>query len=360
MPNRMRVGIFVLIGLGLVGFIIFMIGSTRRFWESKITYVASFNDVAGLKSGAPIRMGGVDIGTVGRVGHSDNIGDTHVYVELAIAETESKRIREDTVARIVNKGLLGDKMVELTLSVSEAPPLDPTRPLKTEETMDLSHYMTRVDAIAQKTEMVIGHIESATRAFSDGQITEDLKKTTEHVREIMEALAHHDSPLHRLIFDDKQAKQVSRTLTSLEESTGQLRVMLANLNEISKKIQKGTGFVHKLLDDGELSLHIANSLSALEQNLKAVQDNKEGLAHALIYGDERIGRWLQDMTAMTSDLQVIVRDIKAGKGTLGGLLMDPTIYEDVKRTVGTVESNEILRAFVRYSIQADESTRTNP
>jgi phospholipid/cholesterol/gamma-HCH transport system substrate-binding protein len=47
-------------------------------------------------------------------------------------------------------------------------------------------------------------------------------------------------------------------------------------------------------------------------------------------------------------------DLRAGKGTLGALLVDPSIYEDVKSLLGNVQRNDALRALVRYSIKQDE------
>ena len=46
--------------------------------------------------------------------------------------------------------------------------------------------------------------------------------------------------------------------------------------------------------------------------------------------------------------------MKAGRGTIGGLLVDPSIYEDVKTLVGNVERNQVLRALVRYSIKQND------
>ena len=53
-------------------------------------------------------------------------------------------------------------------------------------------------------------------------------------------------------------------------------------------------------------------------------------------------------------MAAITDDVRAGRGTIGGLLVDPSIYEDVKRLVGDLERNDILRALVRYSIRRDE------
>ncbi|MEM9864220.1 MAG: hypothetical protein AAF938_21655, partial [Myxococcota bacterium] len=43
------------------------------------------------------------------------------------------------------------------------------------------------------------------------------------------------------------------------------------------------------------------------------------------------------------------------RGTVGGFLTDPSIYEDVKRLVGDLQRNDILRSLVRYSIRRDEA-----
>jgi phospholipid/cholesterol/gamma-HCH transport system substrate-binding protein len=65
---------------------------------------------------------------------------------------------------------------------------------------------------------------------------------------------------------------------------------------------------------------------------------------------------MQNLNAMSGDLKAIVADMRAGKGTLGALLVDPSIYEDLKVVLGNVERNKALRALVRYSIRRDEAT----
>src|SRR5580704_2857503 len=111
MSRELKVGLFVILGLALAMVAIFIIGDTRRLWESKVTYRAAFKDVAGLKPGAPVRMGGLDIGSVRSVGHDGDPGDARIFVVMLIVKNEAMRIRADSIARIAGKGLLGDKMV---------------------------------------------------------------------------------------------------------------------------------------------------------------------------------------------------------------------------------------------------------
>ena len=51
MKRSITVGIFMLLGLLLSVVIVFLIGDKRNFWTGKVTYQASFADVAGLKPG---------------------------------------------------------------------------------------------------------------------------------------------------------------------------------------------------------------------------------------------------------------------------------------------------------------------
>src|SRR5262245_41629832 len=110
----LKVGIFVLLGLLFSGAVVFLIGDERRLFASSVEFTARFSDVQGLKSGAPIRMGGIDIGHVSYVGYGDDAQDTTIYVTLDIVGKEAGRIRTDSIAKVASKGLLGDKMIEIT------------------------------------------------------------------------------------------------------------------------------------------------------------------------------------------------------------------------------------------------------
>ena len=43
--------------------------------------------------------------------------------------------------------------------------------------------------------------------------------------------------------------------------------------------------------------------------------------------------------------------VRAGRGTLGGLLEDPTIYEETKRMLVSINRNAIMKSLVRFVIR---------
>jgi phospholipid/cholesterol/gamma-HCH transport system substrate-binding protein len=63
LKREIKVGLFVLSGLVVIGFVVFLIGDERSAFKTKDEYKAVFEDVEGLKRGSSIRMGGVDVST---------------------------------------------------------------------------------------------------------------------------------------------------------------------------------------------------------------------------------------------------------------------------------------------------------
>ena len=62
--REIKVGLFVFLGLVVVGIVVLLIGDERHIFARHITLDTSFSDVQGLKVGAPVRMDGIDVGTI--------------------------------------------------------------------------------------------------------------------------------------------------------------------------------------------------------------------------------------------------------------------------------------------------------
>ncbi|MGH7272639.1 MAG: MlaD family protein, partial [Polyangiaceae bacterium] len=322
-----------------------------ELWEAKTTYRAAFQDVAGLKPGAPVRMGGLDVGSVTGVGHDGNASDTRIFVTMSIVRREATRIRTDSVASVVGKGLLGDKMVELTVGTADASPLPLGALMRSEEPSDVFGAANKV---AAATEQAVEHIQPLTRALGDPTFAADIKGTMADVHSLLDAIVLGDGTVHRLLFDRKQADEIDALIVHMSETSAHLDAALADVQDVTAHVRQGPGLAHALVYDGEVSKNTAGTLAELHDDLRAIREGN-GLAHEVLFGDSSSSQHvMSNISAMSDDLRVIVSSIKQGKGTLGALLVDPTVYEDIKSAVGNVGRNEVLRALVRYSIKADE------
>jgi phospholipid/cholesterol/gamma-HCH transport system substrate-binding protein len=350
MSRQLKVGLFVIFGIVLTMFAVFLIGDTRQLWNGKAGYSCAFKEVAGLKPGAPVRMGGLDVGDVTHVGHGKDPGDARVYVKMAISKGEAERIRSDTLARVVNKGLLGDKMLELTVGSPDAPPLAAGALVPSEEPSDVLASANKIVSAGAKT---VEDLEPLARALGDPKLAADIKGSAADLHSLLESIVHGDGTAHRLFYDHREADQLSELLGNLSRASNRLDATLADFQDATAHVRQGPGIAHALLYDGEISKNAAGTMAEIHEDLKAIRQGN-GLAHAVLYGDDSSQHIMANFNAMSDDLRVIVTGVRQGKGTIGGLLVDPTVYEDIKSLVGNVERNEVLRALVRYSIKADE------
>ena len=105
------VGIFVLVGVGLLVAIILIMGGQRRSFARTINVNAVFDDIAGLQQGNNIWLAGVKVGTVRNISFSP---DSKVLVTMSILSAMQPYIHKDAKAKISSESLIGNKIVVLT------------------------------------------------------------------------------------------------------------------------------------------------------------------------------------------------------------------------------------------------------
>jgi phospholipid/cholesterol/gamma-HCH transport system substrate-binding protein len=355
--KEMNVGAFVLAGLVVSGIVIFLIGDEKRLFDAKLTYHTSFSDVQGLKTGAPVRLGGIDIGTVSRVAHADNAMDNRLYVDMHIVKRESPRIKQDTVAKVNNKGLLGDKMIELSGGSPSAPTVPPEGTIKGEDPTDFTNLFSEVGNMTQRADKILANLEVTTKALADAQLHEDVRRSVHSVNVILKEVAEGQGYVHRVLSDPEEAARLSHLVTTFDHVAMEAEGTMNEAHKAAVRVNAGPGFVHEVLYGEKGADAMANFGGAAAEviaTLRGIRDGN-GLAHTIIYGgDEPSNQVSANIGAITRDLRQIIADLRAGKGTLGALLVDPSIYEDVKGVLGNVQRNDALRALVRYSIKQDE------
>lgn len=358
--NRSRdvkVGLFVLAGLLFSALVIFLIGDERRFFSSSVKYSTTFADVQGLKPGAVVRMGGIDIGTVKKVGYQPGTNDGEVLVELDIVKSETGRIRKDTIAHIAAKGLLGDKMIELTRGASEEL-LPPGSEIKGDEPTDL---MGVAQGMTTKAETALGNLSKVSESLADERLHQDIRGSASSLNKLLGTASNGEGYLHKVLTDKEEAERISHLVQNLDRATAELTLTLAEVRGVVGRVKTGPGFAHDVIYGEGPKKEIAEFGAAANEvavTLKGIRES-DSFAHDVMYGGKGNGaEALANVTAITADLRSIVADVRKGKGTVGALLVDPSIYEDLKGVVGNVSRNDIMRALVRYSIKQDDKKPT--
>lgn len=353
---ELRVGVFVALALVVGAALVFSLGNRSALFSAKRHYLAVFSNVDGLRPGSPIRMSGIDVGTVGEVRFRD---DGRCEVVLEIAEANARFVTAASVVTIGSKGLLGDKLVEITAGQGEALPEGAT--VATHEGGGLFGALASAGAVVDEARPAVANVRLLTETLADEQFRRDLRAIGHNLAELTRMAREEDGTVRRLLTDPTLADRLTSTLGSVQLASAELARTSRNIRLITDEIATGNGTAHRLIyeDDGaRLVRNLADTAGEAATILRDVRTG-DGNLHRLLYGEEA-GDLVSNLTAMSADLRAIAADVRAGRGTLGALLVDPSIYEDVRRIVGNVERNDILRALVRYSIREDEPAPPAP
>ena len=102
------VGLFVLAGLGAVGYLAISLGGATYGGSGGLELIANFTEIGGLSERSPVTISGVRVGQVKRIELSDDL-DARVVLDV----DENLELPIDTSAAIRSAGLLGDQFIAL-------------------------------------------------------------------------------------------------------------------------------------------------------------------------------------------------------------------------------------------------------
>jgi phospholipid/cholesterol/gamma-HCH transport system substrate-binding protein len=360
--TRLRVGIFVLVALVIGASIAFAIGAQENVFAPKTTYYAIFDDVGGLQKGNTVRVAGVNVGSVTDVVISET-GSIEVYFRIIDDATHLIRGEPDLVllgtepqpsfAAIGSKGLLGDRIIEITVGAKEYPEWDPDKPIPVSVGGGI---MALAERTLTEAEGTARNLRLATDPFADQEFSNDLKETARNLAKASGLIASGEGTIGRLMNDAELGRDVKGAVKELRAAGKQVAALSKNLNKIAEDVQTNEGTVNALLYGTEGTDAIRNIRDTFGQLNTILTDVREGdgAVNQLIYG-ELGDSFMTNLQNASDDIAFLTKEAREGKGTIGALLTDPSVYEDIKRLVGDLERNDILRALVRYSIRRDDT-----
>lgn len=355
MSRNVKVGLFVFVGLIVGAVLIFLIGDESHLFDRAAHLRASFNDVGGLRVGGPVRMGGVDVGQVVSIDFGESDTDRRVHVRFSVVARELVRLRRDSVVRIASKGLLGDKALDITMGSPSQPPLRENDEMRSEESDDMGTAIRTAGTALQRANEVLNNVVAVTRPLANDRLGNDILAITHDIRTITHQIAEGPGTAHALLSDPTMSRRVESTLAALNVTAQRVADASGHVEAIAREARTGRGLVHALVYDragGEAVRNFASMASEVATITRDVRTGNGGL-HRVIYGDDA-AQALANVNAASASLRNVLQGVEQGRGTVGALLVDPSLYEDLKSLVGNVQRNEILRALVRFSIQADE------
>ena len=293
MKQALKVGIFGVIALAVLAYLILKVEQWSPFAPEGVHYQAAFDSVAGLDDKASVRIAGVVVGRVDGVGLG---ADGRALVTLLLEEPVE--LRDGASARIANLGILGDKFVVLDPGPPGAPALAPGAVMPGEAPVSFDDALAKLDGLAGSLQDTVGSLgggeESAIRRLLDsleatsneiGLLVADnrgqISTTVGHFADVSATLSRElprlAEQMERLLGEiegviGENRGDLRATMEQVRDATDGIRVSIDNLNEISGRLARGEGTMGKLLTSEETHDQLLSTMGSIESGVQELSD----------------------------------------------------------------------------------------
>lgn len=378
---KFRVGVFVIVSLLAFLGTIYALGARARLFESRYTIYADFTEVAGLTEGATVRLAGVQIGRVTDVRLPSEPG-AKVRVAMSVTTRYANRIRKNSMARIATQGLLGDKIVEITVGATDVPALQSGEAIATRDPFEIGDAMTEGAQTLKSITALAEALRTTAESLNQSGLVGDASATLKTVRALSDRVSRIADQVekgrgwaHVLLYEEPVALRklndllasTQRVLDRVERGEGAAGVLTsAQGTEAAKRLIALMDRVGRL---GERPADEDGLLAALlfDPKYRAILDEVRETAHTLRIVSDRVlgGRGMlgslvkddlddgglrlaiQDLRTALANLKQITARINEGEGTLGALIVDPTVYEQLVTILEGAQRSAVLRFLLR-------------
>lgn len=350
-----RAGLFVALGLALAGVVVFLIGKERNLFEKENVYTGAFENVDGLQLDSPVRLGGLQVGRVSSIAFADDLEDKRIIVKMEISKRFAERIREDSVARVTGRGVLGDKAIDISLGTPAKKALANGGEIPTGTSGDISSLLKATGEMVDNAVKITRDLQSGVQAYTGPEVRDDVVAIVKGTRGIVDEIQNGKGLLHTLVYDKKASDDVRALLARASDTAAKLDSAVDRVDGLLADVKAGQGSLHALIYDKQIAQSIVELGGAADEVAKLIHDaktSKDGAVYQLVYGDARTV--LGDLGKAAADVKAITQKIREGEGSLGGIINDPTVYEDLKEVLGNVKRNRVLRELVRLSISNED------
>ncbi|MGD0529732.1 MAG: MlaD family protein [Polyangiaceae bacterium] len=325
---EVKVGALILVSMAILGAFILLMGGLS--FEKTYTVYVDFDNPGGLQSGAAVRIAGVKVGTVKELeflgGKIDPKTGRRVLVraKVAIEQRVKDAVHDDADFYVTTQGVLGEQFMAIEPGSIERPVLQEGASVKGIDPPRIDLFLAKAYELLDVTVNGIKNNRETLSAIATN--------TASLLKGLNVLITENKDRIDRIVANVEamtvEAKDLTHEVrTNYVESPKILRT-IDNIDKLTTQIQGDTG---PMLKDAREALANLNRVSA------TVGDPQQ---------QEKIRKTLQDVAQLAeranstvADTQAIVSHIKNGKGTVGALVMDEEVYDDMQELVRDLKHN---------------------
>ncbi len=284
-----RLGIFVFLGTALLIISVFLIGNKESLFASTFTIKSRFETVEGLRSGATVRLSGITVGSVSGIEiANDTTGN--VIVSMRVRTDVKEFIRLDSKASVETEGLVGDKIIILSVGspryaevkdggfLVSKPPVNMSQVIE-EGQATLNNLNVMSKDFAEIISKINNGEGSIGKLVNDQELYNSTVKITKSADKSLGTITARFDEISKLVFDateefqgivvslDSVVKKVDYVLNDVKNGKGLLGSLLAeesNLNDSVNVMVKNLVTTTEGISIG--AARFAENMEALKHN----------------------------------------------------------------------------------------------
>lgn len=293
--------------LGLIGIVILYFGFSylkgSDLFSTTQSYKVYYKDVLGLEVSNPITYSGVVVGRV--LGMKPDYEKDRVEVTLAIKK--EVKLTSNTIVMLADDGLIGGKLLKLKIQPGDK--AKGGQEFKGEIESGLMQMMQ------SKLDPTLKNVDSLTVTLT--KVVGEFAQTGQALKVLLASATTSTAGVNGIIANN------SKNLSAI---TGNAAVLTQNLNTLTK---------------------------SLDAQLKPILEKTGTFTDSL--SQVKLGSTVNSLNATIKDLQGVVNGINEGKGTLGKLAGNDSLYVNLDKTAASL--NMLLsdmksnpRRYVHFSL----------
>jgi phospholipid/cholesterol/gamma-HCH transport system substrate-binding protein len=317
--SELKLGVLTITALAIAAVTIFMVMGGEGFFWQRYSLKTRFDNVAGLKAGSPVRLAGVEVGSVTDV----ELAGEEVDVVFQVNRSYQPRITTTSRARLGSVSLLGESAVDITPSAGGAP-------IPEWGYVPSEKAPAQISDLTNQASQGIGDLSAVLHDLREGRGTMGKLMTDEALYTELTAFVTSANDVTKAM---KEGKGSIGRFVSDPALADSLEGSLKNLDEITQRINSGEGSLGRIVKDERFAQSLESATSNLSQ-LTGKLNQGEGTLGKLIADDALFNR----LNSLSESLDQMVRRLNEGRGTAGQLLQDEKLYENMNEAVADFRS----------------------
>ena len=298
--DQLKVGVLILVALVIIAASIVKLGQAGNLFGKRYRLVAFVATAGGLRIGGQVTIAGQVAGSIKDIKFLPPDLDTtrNLKLVMEVDRKLSEQVRQDSRAKIQTSGLLGDKLVDISVGTPRYRALHEGDTLIVVPSIDY-------EAVVQQASGAIAEVVRLTR---------DLSKVTGGIN-------RGEGTLGQLVTNRQLYDQLNATL---------LRT-----SSLMARMENPRGTVGRLLDDPALYNNLNRMIAGADTVLRQI--NSGGGSVGKLLRDDTLYVHLNSVVARADSL---VTTMASGKGTMNKLFTDQQLYDQLVKTV--TQLNNVL------------------